>query len=66
MLKQKVFFFAAPAEDRERMAGSDDLWRMAADYVSLYGEGCLKDPETPAFVRQMLGKKMERELPRAV
>lgn len=64
MMKQKVFFFVPKAEGND-MAGSDDLRRMAADYVRLYGEGCLQDPETPAFVRQALGKGAERELPRA-
>lgn len=48
-MKQKVFFFAAPAHADE----------------SLDGEGCLKDPDTPTFVRRLLGKKIERELPRA-
>jgi hypothetical protein len=61
MLKQKVFFFVPRAEDND-MAGNDDLRRMAVDYVRLYGEGCLKDPETPSFVRQALGKGAEREL----
>ncbi len=65
MLKQKVFFFAAPAEGRERMAGSDDLRQVAVNYVNLYGESCLNDPETPAFVRRMLAKGAERDLPRA-
>lgn len=64
MLKQKVLFFMPKAGDGD-MSGSDDLRRMAADYVRLYGEGCLRDPETPSFVRQTLGKGMERELPRA-
>lgn len=65
MLKQKVFFFAAAAEGQERMAGSADLRQVAMNYVNLYGESCLKDPETPAFVRQMLAKGAERDLPRA-
>ncbi len=59
MLKQKVFFFAAAAEGLERLAGSDDLRQMAMNYVSLYGESCLNDPETPSFVRQMLAKGTE-------
>jgi hypothetical protein len=33
--------------------------------VNLYGEGCLKDPETPGFVRRMMKKSPEAELPRA-
>ena len=61
MLKQKVFFFVPKAEDSD-MAVSDDLRQMAADYGILYGEGCLRDPETPSFVRQALGKGAEREL----
>ncbi len=56
MQKQKVFFFAAKAEGGDRMTGQDELHRMAADYVSLYGESCLNDPETPSFVRQMIAK----------
>jgi hypothetical protein len=35
------------------------------NYVNLYGESCLNDPETPAFIRQMLAKGAERDLPRA-
>jgi hypothetical protein len=65
MLKQKVFFFAAMTEGHERMTGSDELRAMAADYVRIYGESCLADPETPSFVRQMMGRKAEAELPRA-
>jgi hypothetical protein len=38
---------------------------MAVNYVGLYGEGCLNDPETPSFVRQMLGRKTDVEMPRA-
>ncbi|HOW45179.1 MAG TPA: hypothetical protein PK919_08425 [Candidatus Aminicenantes bacterium] len=61
MMKQKVFFFVPRTEDGD-MSGSDDLRRMADDYVRLYGEGCLKDPETPSFVRQALGQGAECEL----
>lgn len=61
MLKQKVFFFAAAAEGKERMAGGDDLRQVAMNYVNLYGESCLTDPETPAFVRQSLAKGRETE-----
>mgnify|MGYP001766041377 FL=1 len=64
-MKQKVFFFAAPAHADESLDGEEDLRRMALKYVDLYGEGCLKDPDTPTFVRRLLGKKIERELPRA-
>ena len=56
MLKQKVFFFAARVEGSDKMADLDDLRRMAANYVDLYGESCLNDPETPSFVRQLLAK----------
>jgi hypothetical protein len=38
---------------------------MAVNYVNLYGEACLNDPETPSFVRQLLGRKSEVEMPRA-
>jgi hypothetical protein len=65
MQKQKVFFFAAPGEGSDMMGNPDDLLQMAVNYVTLYGEGCLNDPETPSFVRQMLGRKPEVEMPRA-
>jgi len=65
MLKQKVFFFAMKAEGNDRMVEKDELRTMAADYVRIYGEGCLADPETPAFVRQMLGRRAESEFPKA-
>ena len=65
MLKQKVFFFAAPGEGSDMMVSPDDLLQMAVNYVGLYGEGCLNDPETPSFVRRMLGRKAEVEMPRA-
>jgi hypothetical protein len=65
MLKQKVFFFAAGGESSDRMIGADELRRMAADYVNLYGESCLNDPETPSFVRRLLARKPEAEMPRA-
>ncbi|MCU0276408.1 MAG: hypothetical protein MUF02_06090 [Acidobacteria bacterium] len=66
MLKQKVFFFAARAEGVERMIGADELRAMAVDYVRIYGAGCLADPETPTFVRQMLAKRTATiEMPRA-
>jgi len=56
MLKQKVFFFAAKVEGSDCITDLDDLRQMAANYVDLYGESCLKDPETPSFVRQLLAK----------
>jgi hypothetical protein len=65
MLKQKVFFFAAPGEGSDYMGNPDDLLQMAVNYVGLYGEGCLNDPETPSFVRQMLAKPATAEMQRA-
>ncbi len=65
MLKQKVFFFAMKAEGNDRMVEKDELRTMAADYVRIYGEASLADPETPAFVRQLLGRRAENELPKA-
>ena len=65
MQKQKVFFFAARAEGSGNMLGTEELRQMAANYVSMYGESCLNDPETPSFVRQMLGRKPEVDMPRA-
>jgi hypothetical protein len=56
MLKQKVFFFAAPGEGSDMMCNPDDLLQMAVNHVNLYGEGCLNDPETPTFIRQLLVK----------
>jgi hypothetical protein len=63
MLKQKVFFFAAKVEGIDRMADLDDLRRMAANYVELYGVSCLNDPETPAFVRSLIGRNADANLP---
>jgi hypothetical protein len=37
----------------------------AVNYVNLYGESCLNDPETPSFVRSLMAKRAENELPRA-
>jgi hypothetical protein len=65
MLKQKVFFFAANTEGKDTMADLDDLRQMAANYVSLYGESCLNDPETPSFVRRMMGKSQPVEMQKA-
>jgi len=65
MQKQKVFFFAARVEGDDRMTGTDELRVMATDYVRIYGESCLADPETPAFVRQLAGRGSESEFPRA-
>ncbi len=59
MQKQKVFFFAAKMEGSDTIADLDDLRRMAVNYVDLYGESCLNDPETPSFVRAMMGKRAE-------
>jgi hypothetical protein len=38
---------------------------MAANYVGLYGESCLSDPETPSFVRMMIGKSPVVEMQKA-
>ena len=65
MQRQKVFFFAAKIEGSDTIADLEDLKRMAVNYVNLYGESCLNDPETPSFVRQLLGRKSEVEMPRA-
>jgi hypothetical protein len=65
MQKQKVFYFAAPGEGSDMMGNPDDLLQMAVNYVGLYGEGCLNDPETPSFVRQMLAKPAAAEMQRA-
>jgi hypothetical protein len=63
MLKQKVFFFAARVEGSDKIADLDDLRRMAANYVDLYGESCLNDPETPSFVRSMIGRNADANMP---
>ena len=65
MLKQKVFFFAVKAEGNDRMVEKDELRTMAVDYVRIYGEASLADPETPTFVRQLLGRRAENEFPKA-
>jgi len=65
MQKQKVFFFAARADGGDSMIGVDELKRMADDYVRIYGGSCLADPETPSFVRQMMGKSRDAGLPKA-
>ena len=65
MQRQKVFFFAAKIEGSDTIADLEDLKRMAVNYVNLYGESCLNDPETPSFVRQLLGRKSEVDMPRA-
>lgn len=65
MQKQKVFFFAANVEGNDSMSNLDDLRQMAVNYVNLYGESCLSNPETPSFVRRMLDKNPVAELPKA-
>lgn len=66
MQKQKVFFFAAKADDGDSMLSLDDLRGMAVNYVRLYGESCLNDPETPSFVRRLMtSKNPALELPQA-
>lgn len=63
MAKQKVFFFAAKVEGSDSIADLDDLRRMAVNYVHLYGESCLNDPETPAFVRSLIGRNADATMP---
>jgi hypothetical protein len=65
MQRQKVFFFAARIEGSDTIADLEDLRKMAVNYVGLYGESCLNDPETPSFVRHLLAPKSEVEMPRA-
>jgi len=65
MQKQKVFYFAAKLEGSDSMLGLEELRQMAANYVSLYGESCLNDPETPSFVRQLIAKSPMVELAKA-
>ena len=65
MQKQKVFYFAARLEGNDSMIGLEELRQMAANYVGLYGESCLNDPETPSFVRRMIAKSQATELPKA-
>jgi hypothetical protein len=65
MQKQRVFFFAARTDDSGSMLRMEDLRLMAADYVRRYGESCLNDPETPSFVRRLVGQEPTQGLPRA-
>jgi len=65
MQKQKVFYFAAKAEGSDSMVSLEELRQMAASYVSLYGEACLSDPETPSFVRRLIAKRAEAGLQKA-
>jgi hypothetical protein len=58
-----VFFFAAKVEGGDSIADLDDLRRMAVNYVELYGESCLNDPETPSFVRSLIGRNADASLP---
>ncbi len=50
MQRQRVFFFAAKIEGSDTIADLEDLKKIAVNYVDLYGESCLNDPETPSFV----------------
>jgi len=52
-------------EGSDSMLGLEELRQMAANYVSLYGESCLNDPETPSFVRQLMAKSPMVELAKA-
>lgn len=65
MQKQKVFYFAAKVEGSDSMVSVEELRQMAASYVSLYGESCLSDPETPSFVRRMIAKNPAAEMQKA-
>ena len=65
MQRQKVFYFVAKLEGNDSMISLEELRQMAVNYVNLYGESCLNDPETPSFVRRMMAKRAEVELPRA-
>ena len=65
MQKQKVFCFVTKLEGSDNMLGLEELRQMAANYVSLYGESCLSDPETPAFVRQLMAKSPMAEMAKA-
>jgi hypothetical protein len=65
MQKQKVFCFAARLEGNDSMISLEELRQMAAGYVSLYGESCLNDPETPTFVRQLMAKSPAADMPKA-
>ena len=65
MQRQRVFFFAAKIEGSDTIADLEDLKKMAVNYVNLYGESCLNDPETPSFVRSLMAKRAEAEFPRA-
>ena len=65
MQKQKVFYFAAKGEGSDSMVSVEELRQMAASYVGLYGESCLNDPETPSFVRRMMGKSQVQDMQKA-
>ena len=65
MQKQKVFYFVAKLEGNDSMISLEELRQMATSYVSLYGESCLSDPETPSFVRRMMAKRAEADMQKA-
>ena len=65
MQKQKVFFFAAGGEGSGSMIRDEELREIAGHYVKLYGEACLKDPETPSFVKRLMQNRPQSELQRA-
>jgi hypothetical protein len=60
-----VFFFAAKIEGSDTIADLEDLRKMAVNYVNLYGESCLNDPETPSFVRSLMAKSPTVEMQKA-
>jgi hypothetical protein len=60
-----VFCFVARLEGNDSMISLEELRQMAAGYVSLYGESCLNDPETPSFVRSLMAKSPAAEMQKA-
>jgi len=37
----------------QAMMAARDLIQVACDYVAMWGDACLDDPETPAFIRSI-------------
>jgi hypothetical protein len=42
-----------------------DLLTIACDYVAQWGEACLDDPDTPAFIRSIYSDKGLNAIPKA-
>jgi len=43
-----------PVKDLGRaMMAARELIQVACDYVAMWGDACLDDPETPAFIRSI-------------